>query len=459
MDYKKYLEMTKTNAYIELHKYYTQETILDVLGVARQENPHSAFLRWLFDIKGSHGLGDLPLRCLLETICLTKEDRYAQTNAWFVPETPNEAWNILSNNQKTYFDYIKYGRYEIIDASIANELVLEKQRRADIFIAAKLRLYDEKGAGVDNEHYFIIVIENKIHSLEHDNQTIAYTKAIFNKSRAEKYISDCFSQEIKLNHFPLILPIYLNAWQKGVIEDALNGNRKSEALPSSQQFITINYQDILDGVLEKSLSYCTIDIASRRISEYIRCLGQATLTTDYSINADSDGRKSNQQHLIMAVTNREKELAKQLLQNDYKQIIQDIFRSFTEDENRLVNQKEYPFWISIANVYDYLLREQTDPSDKLDDELHEAVDCVLNSTNGTQIYYLNFDGMLIGFGSSVGKRTEQTVGELAYYLISQYIHDHKNETWQSIRDKLYATDNKNCITNNWLCGCLMPSQM
>jgi len=158
----------------------------------------------------------------------------------------------------------------------------------------------------------------------------------------------------------------------------------------------------------------------------------------------------------MAVTSREKELAKQLLRDDYKQIIQEIFRSFASEETRLVDQQEYSFWISIANVYDYLLREQSDTSNKLDEELREAINCVLNSTNGAQAYYLNFNGELVGFGSGVGKKTEQTVGELAYYLIAQYIYDHKNETWQSIRNKLYAADNKNHITNNWLCGCLMP---
>jgi len=182
VDYKTYLDMTKSEAYIELHKYYTQETILDVLGVARQENPHSAFLRWLFDVNGSHGLCDFPLRRLLETVCLVKEERYGQSNAWFTTADLNEDWNILSQTQKSYFDYIKYGRYEVVDGAIANELVLRNQRRADIFIVAKLRFYDTKDQTPNNERYLVIVIENKIHSLEHDNQTVEYELQIYRSS-------------------------------------------------------------------------------------------------------------------------------------------------------------------------------------------------------------------------------------------------------------------------------------
>ena len=64
--YKDYLDLVQDENYTSLYYYYSQETVMDILGVARQENPHSSFLRWLLDMKGEHSLGSLPVRKLLE---------------------------------------------------------------------------------------------------------------------------------------------------------------------------------------------------------------------------------------------------------------------------------------------------------------------------------------------------------------------------------------------------------
>ena len=68
MDYKQYLEFTHDQDYIDLYKYYSTETFFDIVGVARQENPHSSFWRWLLDKNSAHGLHEMPFRKFLETV-------------------------------------------------------------------------------------------------------------------------------------------------------------------------------------------------------------------------------------------------------------------------------------------------------------------------------------------------------------------------------------------------------
>ena len=67
LEYERYLEFIRDKEYLELYNYYSRETFMDILGVARQENPHSSFLRWILDIYGGHGYGSLPMRKFMET--------------------------------------------------------------------------------------------------------------------------------------------------------------------------------------------------------------------------------------------------------------------------------------------------------------------------------------------------------------------------------------------------------
>lgn len=48
--------------YQELKAYYGKTTLFNILKIERNENRHSAFLAWLLDENGSHGLGEEPLK-------------------------------------------------------------------------------------------------------------------------------------------------------------------------------------------------------------------------------------------------------------------------------------------------------------------------------------------------------------------------------------------------------------
>ena len=81
MTNKEYLELTHDENYIDLYKYYSKETIFDIVGVSRQENPHSSFIRWMLGSGKAYGLGDLPFRKFIETVLLIKEKYYDSQNA------------------------------------------------------------------------------------------------------------------------------------------------------------------------------------------------------------------------------------------------------------------------------------------------------------------------------------------------------------------------------------------
>ena len=86
-DYKKYLDLTNSKEYIELYNYYQKSTFMDILGVSRQENPHSSFWRWLLDSSSNHEIGDFPLRKFIETVCFTYVKLYSskglENDPWF----------------------------------------------------------------------------------------------------------------------------------------------------------------------------------------------------------------------------------------------------------------------------------------------------------------------------------------------------------------------------------------
>ena len=51
-----------------LKNRYQTKSMMEILGVHRDENKHSDFLAWLFDSSSDHQLGVLPAKNLIELI-------------------------------------------------------------------------------------------------------------------------------------------------------------------------------------------------------------------------------------------------------------------------------------------------------------------------------------------------------------------------------------------------------
>ena len=112
----------------KLNPYLDQVNIFSVLGLTNTEIRHSNMLAWLFDSKANHGLGNNFIKNFLEPK-LKKEDK--------------------NKDKLSLYDFRVYRELEHIDLLLVSET--------------------EK---------FVIVIENKIWTKNHDNQLTTYNEFI-----------------------------------------------------------------------------------------------------------------------------------------------------------------------------------------------------------------------------------------------------------------------------------------
>lgn len=209
-----------------------QNSILDIYGIARSETHHSKFLAWLFNPNESHNTGELALRKLLN-IAVRR--------------------GIEQNNQSEVFLWVKNtvltsATHSLTSASnvqVLTESYVEAQGkkgskgRIDILIQNV-----ELGTEPIN-----IVIENKIYSNEHDEQTTTYFEGINKKHPKQK------------NIFLYLTP-------------KPNWEMPKEDGPSCtcKDFIEINYQDILTEVLTSILEEPISSATRIAIEDYIHCI-------------------------------------------------------------------------------------------------------------------------------------------------------------------------------------------
>lgn len=373
LEYESYLKMTRSDAYTELHRYYTQDTYLDVLGVSRQENPHSSFIRWLFDPKSNHSLGDLPFRRLMEIICLIRDAWYAENSLLLCDPAEHgdeiqTTRNIFHDDNSEYLKALQYGRYEILSLAALTEQQLSNTRRADIFLKLTLSFPNSKDNRSKVSKQFILVIENKVHSQEHTRQTADYAKLLLGRKSP---------QLSEVEEDALVMMVFLNPYTESDIRKAIRSGKPGRELPSSHQFVTINYQALLDGVLEPCLPYCDDDRSRMRLSEYIRCLGQARTYDD----------KDNAEYLVMAVSQSEAELALQLYKQsqDTIRIVMDSLQG-NEDTDFYLNEAERGFWMALANVYEYLFDKFPPEDETFDKDFRTAVAAVKKQVRKNRKY-------------------------------------------------------------------------
>lgn len=209
-----------------------QNSILDIYGIARSETHHSKFLAWLFNPNESHNTGELALRKLLN-IAVRR--------------------GIEQNNQSEDFQWFK--KTVLTSASLSSTSTSNVQVLTESYVEAQ----GKKGAKgridvlIQNvelgTELINIVIENKIYSNEHDEQTTTYFEGINKKFPDQK------------NIFLYLTP--KSNWEMSI----QNG-------PSCtcKDFIEINYQDILTEVLTSILEEPISSATRIAIEDYIHCI-------------------------------------------------------------------------------------------------------------------------------------------------------------------------------------------
>lgn len=370
---KAYLNMINCSEYIELKQYYYQDTFMDILNVARDEKPHSAFIAWLLNPKSSHGLKDYPFRKILETVAFSRTKFYDEGDTFTdKKEFPNAPTNILDNQE--YIKALIYGNYELSDIYVDNEVKIPKisnsngRSFADIFVYSKIKIKNEE------EKNFIFVIENKVKSSENTAsgiQTDEYAKCLndINNYKSIEPIRDVVFKKRNT----LICYVFLNTYSKKEIENELlqikNNNKKikKNAIAESKCFCTLNYQYLLDGVLEPCFKECQTEPEKTRISEYIRVLGKSANELD---------NKELEKFTIMAISQKEKQLSKSLYDN-HKDAVMSAFNYYL-NENA---DKDKSLLIPLSNTLCEILNEE--------DENYKIIKDVSKSRNEKPIYECN----------------------------------------------------------------------
>ena len=209
-----------------------QNSILDIYGIARSETHHSKFLAWLFNPNESHNTGELALRKLLN-IAVRR--------------------GIEQNNQSEDFLWVK--KRVLTSASLSSTSTSNVQVLTESYVEAQGKkgakgridiLVSNLALGGD---FINIIVENKIYSNEHDEQTTTYFEGINKKVPKQK------------NIFLYLTP-------------KSNGEMPKGDGPSCtcKDFIEINYQDILTEVLTSILEEPISSATKIAIEDYIHCI-------------------------------------------------------------------------------------------------------------------------------------------------------------------------------------------
>ena len=289
MEYRKdIISLYNSDEYQRLKAYYSKRSTLDILGVARNELAHSNMLAWLLDQNETHGLGLFPIRKFLQL--LTKAKLELKAN---VAEGKAEF-------DRSLLDAILTNDYEVVSACVKAEMPVDstgdkhKDGRIDIYIEVAMK-WPKDSADIK---ILPIVVENKVGSKEHDEQTKSYYNWCMEYVRNDRrYVAPLFV---------FLTPVRTLALNG----DAYYHNKTIDC--SCEKYIRINYQYIADFLIEQCLKQDISEDTHRILKDYLRSLTYTYINGDIkegdSYMAISDAEKEllvkfweNNQNLLLAV--------------------------------------------------------------------------------------------------------------------------------------------------------------
>lgn len=385
--------------YQELSTYYSKKTIFNILKIERNENRHSAFLAWLLDVNESHELREAPLRMLLKFLYLKSEEN-------------------------RYDSCFLSGNYQIENVKVSTE-INTKDGRIDVFITFDYR-YDSN----DNEKKRLyVIIENKMYTKEHGDQTKRY----LNWAEEEKGFT-----------------------KKNIMGVFLSPNKVNECSGDSNyfKFLKIDYQDLLDYVLEPLLLFDMPQESRFIIQDYVINLEQPL---EYVSSKNNGKVKANSKDTIddtILATSKTKRnlflklyyrfsslldsalIAYALSQNqNNKAKIKRVFgkgrESIGEDTKTLL----LDFWNKNPSLFRMIMNAALDRNDA-DDKYKKAVNDLLGlkESNRDNTKYLVYDKnhnlMNERFGN--GKPVSKSIA--SFYIFKAWVLDSdQNATLDNIR--------------------------
>ena len=225
---------------LHLREFYATKSFPEILGVCRRELSHSSFLAWLFSSAESHALGIQPVVQLLELYIKNAQEQ---------KKVDSEVMEKLQCSILTR-------QVELLNTFVATEEQVEaggKKGRADITILCDIRV--EKDSRLSKLR---IVIENKVCSIEHDNQTRTYYQHFQNLQKENEHT----------------LYVFLSP-------------STQVTRPECEQFVSITYQDLLDYVLTPLTKLSNISVRTKFImEEYMNSLSVTSEETPLALSQE-----------------------------------------------------------------------------------------------------------------------------------------------------------------------------
>lgn len=277
---KSIVNLFNSGQYQELKNYYSQRSFFDILKIMRNENIHSNFIAWLLDPCQSHGLNVYPIKKFLEMLIIVTFDcLYSKRAQVLFPDD--------------LIDPIITCNYEILDVDVEREKAINNARRIDIFISVRLKVGEE-------EKNLKIVLENKVYSKEHTDQTNAYFEWAQKEFRGTSEVVYVFLTPVTTNELL-----------------ALN-----EQQCACKMYIQINYQYLVNYLLEPCKKQDMPEEANILIENYLRCLSYPAINEqDESIGGT-----------IMATSERERKLLLNFWETN-KPLLLAMLNVLKDDEN------------------------------------------------------------------------------------------------------------------------------
>jgi len=253
-----------------IRQFYERPSYMGLLKVGRKELPHSSFISWLFDSSTfNQSNPDSPIMHLLD-IAVRRANQQ------------NKIGN--SKSISTSLSESIYGRlFSVSQTSCTLEDPISdknKKSRSDIIIRCRIK---------DSERRLSICIENKVLSSEHSEQTKAY----FEHYQKEDNTDWLF--------------LFLTPLSSVKLDDYLNLDKKEKC--TSEAFVQINYQDLLDYVLEPLIN--SVD----KNSQVYFILDDYINTLRYPVMEGNDKKRT-----IMAIGEKETKLLSDFWEGNHQLI-------------------------------------------------------------------------------------------------------------------------------------------
>lgn len=373
------LQFNNDPDFIKLRDRYATKSFLEIMSTDRSETRHSSFLAWLlegkdFPVKEQ----DHPIIHLLD-ILIRRESEQSSTEQFTEKLVSDEIKNmVLSRNIKSI------QIHEVSTEKPVNKVSnIPSQDRLDIYIRCTIEPKKIEPKKEKEKAEIEFIIENKVGSKENGPKVSGskdsgpnekkdfpneYSKYL-EITQTERYYYACNDEAIDERKNREKIFIYLTPISDAELSDFdnLGEDQKSK----DKHFININYQDILDNIIEPLLS--AEDISTRihtLLEEYVLSLSLPAL-----IEKENENEQNIKGSIIMATRKVDIENITNIIKkNSYLSLIQDALKETIRKSKKANAALLQSFGETYRKLFTAILRVYIETGDKQADELDELQD-------------------------------------------------------------------------------------